>query len=364
MNKLVFFILIVLLFPTLGADVISINSGGSNELVINPDTYIEGFFSCIPYTCSVLGYGCGTWSDGCGGTLDCGTCASGYTCTSGVCIAKGGGGGGGGGGGELPPNYVLITPAMINLSLTYNPEISTSQRVVQKIHIQNVGYPSLTFSVTTSNLTGMVFPQSNSVTVNTDQTAELIVDIVSPLQDGNFLGNIILESNTTGKRNIPVFIHVTSNPFWFDSNIVVLNKDYLVEQGDKLETQVTLIPMGDPTRLDVTLNYVIKDYKNKIYLTQKETLLVEKQMNFKRDFDTGILPIGKYIVGLELVYPGGIAPSSAHFEVIEKVPLSFFGKVIYFLIIMILLVLIIIIALLIRRFAKQRKAQRISFRQK
>ncbi len=34
------------------ADVTSINSGGGEDVVINPDTYIEGFFSCVPYTCS------------------------------------------------------------------------------------------------------------------------------------------------------------------------------------------------------------------------------------------------------------------------------------------------------------------------
>ncbi|MGC9309166.1 MAG: hypothetical protein ACP5D2_00535, partial [Candidatus Nanoarchaeia archaeon] len=41
---------------------------------------------CTPETCSSLEKECGTWSDGCGGTLDCGTCSSGYNCSNGVCI--------------------------------------------------------------------------------------------------------------------------------------------------------------------------------------------------------------------------------------------------------------------------------------
>lgn len=40
---------------------------------------------CTPDTCSSLGYNCGTWSDGCAGTLNCGACSSGYYCNSGVC---------------------------------------------------------------------------------------------------------------------------------------------------------------------------------------------------------------------------------------------------------------------------------------
>jgi hypothetical protein len=139
----------------------------------------------------------------------------------------------------------------------------------------------------------------------------------------------------------------------FDSNIIVLNDNYLVPQGDKLRTSVTLIPLGDKERMDVTLNYIIKDYEGHIYLTRSETVLIENQVNFKRNFDTGILPLGQYIVGLELIYPNGVAPSSAHFEVTQGRQNTFFGKVVFFLINLILIVLILIIILIVWRIIKQ-----------
>jgi len=40
---------------------------------------------CSPKTCSALGYNCGTVGDGCGGTLNCGTCAAGMACKDGAC---------------------------------------------------------------------------------------------------------------------------------------------------------------------------------------------------------------------------------------------------------------------------------------
>jgi len=44
---------------------------------------------CTPKTCSELGKQCGGWDNGCGGTLNCGTCASGQTCDStGQCVAS------------------------------------------------------------------------------------------------------------------------------------------------------------------------------------------------------------------------------------------------------------------------------------
>ncbi|OGZ29244.1 MAG: hypothetical protein A2562_04295, partial [Candidatus Nealsonbacteria bacterium RIFOXYD1_FULL_39_11] len=42
--------------------------------------------ACIPSTCLSLGKNCGTVSDGCGGTLSCGTCQTDYTCSSNVCV--------------------------------------------------------------------------------------------------------------------------------------------------------------------------------------------------------------------------------------------------------------------------------------
>ena len=39
--------------------------------------------ACVPMTCSQLGYNCGTSDDGCGGTLQCGTCTPPSTCSGG-----------------------------------------------------------------------------------------------------------------------------------------------------------------------------------------------------------------------------------------------------------------------------------------
>jgi hypothetical protein len=38
---------------------------------------------CNPATCTMLGYTCGMWPDGCNSTIDCGTCASNLTCGGG-----------------------------------------------------------------------------------------------------------------------------------------------------------------------------------------------------------------------------------------------------------------------------------------
>ena len=42
--------------------------------------------TCVLKTCAGLGKNCGTVSDGCGGTLNCGNCAANQTCTANVCV--------------------------------------------------------------------------------------------------------------------------------------------------------------------------------------------------------------------------------------------------------------------------------------
>lgn len=353
-KKSVIFFLVVFLLAFAKADIISLNSGGDNTIVINPDSYVEGFFSgegvgiCVPYTCAGLGYTCGTFSDGCGGTITCGAlgglCASGYTCIGGTCFEEeggdeGGDAGGDTGGGETEPSVVNIsvTPSMINLTLlngTYKQE---------NIKITNLGTSSQVIHLTKVDPDSIVSFDSDSFTIDGGDSITIHITFLAPIIPGIYTATI-----RANGEEVVVNLNSKEKLLLFDSNIVVLNRDYLVSQGNQLKTKVELVPMGDKERLDVTLNYVIKDYTGKVYLTQSETVLVEERMDFKRNFGTGRLPLGNFIVGLELVYPGGVAPSSAHFEVVERSIEDTIGYILFFLVIGILLVVILIIFLLIR----------------
>jgi hypothetical protein len=50
------------------------------------DSEDTGCTVCVPDTCPELGYECGIWDDGCGGSLDCGNCQQGYECQQGACV--------------------------------------------------------------------------------------------------------------------------------------------------------------------------------------------------------------------------------------------------------------------------------------
>lgn len=351
MKIIIIFFLALLIFPLVNADILSINSGGSTNIVINPDTYIEGFFGCVPTTCAKLGYNCNSWNDGCAKTLNCGSCGAGFTCTSGLCTAvppvtpPGGGGPGGGGPGAVTPTCnIVAVPSNINFDL----KVETNKP--QIIKVTNNGKTKVTINpVQTQNKDEyhLIFaPESFSL--ESGETKNLEVTFVALNKTGIFTGKIKI-----GCAEILSALNVKTVLLLFDSNIIVLNRDYKVSQGSELKTKVNLIPMGDKERLDVTLNYVIKNYAGKVYLTQSETVLVENAMDFKRNFGTGMLPLGDYIVGLELVYPGGTAPSSAHFEVVPRSIEDIFGLILFCLVVGILIIAILIIILLIKRRRKK-----------
>ena len=342
------FLLIFLILPFVNADVISLNSGGSEDLVINPDTYVEGFFGCVPTTCSKLGYECDSWGDGCAKTLNCGSCASGFSCSSGSCVADvvtPPGDTGGGGGAAPSEDEIFVSPSSINVNLAIN----TNKR--QMISVENLKSVPITVSISQTDLNNMIIIENTSLSLAAGETKSIGVIFVALNDTGIFTGTIKI-----GGVTVPVSLNIKTKLLLFDSNIVVLNRNYQVSQESDLRTRVTLIPMGDEERLDVLLNYVIKDYSGKIYLTQSESVLVEKKMNLRKNFGTGSLPLGTYIVGLELVYPGGVAPSSAHFEVVETTATDFLGIVVFILLLFILVVLISMIALIIIRKRKQAQA--------
>ena len=72
--------------------------------------------ACVPKTCASLNYNCGAAGDSCGGTLDCGLCAGGKTCSANVCVATGPGGGSSSGGGSTTTTTITTVAKTGNSS--------------------------------------------------------------------------------------------------------------------------------------------------------------------------------------------------------------------------------------------------------
>lgn len=339
-------VLTLILLPNINADVISLNSGGTGNIILNPDQFLEGFFFG-EHPGAYCGDGtCDTSEDCTSCNADC-ACGSGYTCTAGTCVADvAPPSGPRGGTGTITVPGLIVVPS----SFTINLAINTNKDEI--ITVTNTGASARNITISHSDLDDNIIIDTTSFLLGAGELKVIDVTFVATSQTGVITGSI-----NVGEINVGVSLNVRTVLLLFDSNIVVLNEDYKVPQKEDLRTQVTLIPMGEKERMDITLNYEIKDYQGKVYLTKSETLLIEEQVEFNRNFDTGSLPLGKYVIALELIYPNGVAPSSAHFEVTESLPTNVFAMIVMFLIILILIILIVIILLLIKKRRDKNKAQ-------
>ncbi|MGA2129992.1 MAG: hypothetical protein ABSG05_00025 [Candidatus Pacearchaeota archaeon] len=309
------FLIIIFYSQQIRADVISINAGGDNNTAVTPSNYIENFFSGIEN-------------------------AVGITPPPPPPPPPPGGGGGG-----APPANISLNPSEFNINLAVN---TTTERTIT---VTNTGTTPVTVFAS-SNLPDHIILNPTNLTIAVGQSATVKATFVASSKPGIYTGII-----TIGGMPVLVSINVKTTFLLFDSNIVVLNPNYQVQQGDQLLTQVTLIPLGSQENTDVTLVFTIRDYNSKIFLTKSETMMINKLTTIDRNFDTGTLPPGKYVVGLQLTYGTSVAPSSAHFEVTKKKS-TIVSTIILYLILLILLIMILILIILIwRRIKKMREEE-------
>ena len=128
------------------------------------------------------------------------------------------------------------------------------------------------------------------------------------------------ENINLGEQNKTTNSSIIEKNSLFDI-LVTIPQDYqTVEAGKELLTSIKLINLGSSGRIDVILNFEIKDSAGNLLLTKKETVAVETQANFIRTFT---LPsdakLGKYSVHVTLIYADGKeAAAESSFEIVKK----------------------------------------------
>lgn len=130
------------------------------------------------------------------------------------------------------------------------------------------------------------------------------------------VGKVIFKYADQEVAEVPVIISVKSENFLFDSAIVISQEFKKISAGKTLRTNINLKQVIEGSeKVDVVATYVIQDYEGNEYLKDSETFYVEGEKSYTKEFDTTELPDGKYIVGVEIVYPGAFATSTAQFSV-------------------------------------------------
>lgn len=255
-----------------------------------------------------------------------------------VAPSTGGSSGGGseGGGGIAKIKELIEEPEFEVDETDFNIRLVLGDVKTREFKIKNLVSKNYSVNIGLEGLDGIVVIQ-NSAELQGFGEETVKFKIISP--DGLDIktGKIVLTSKDF-KKEILMTINPQSKETLFDVSVDLIEDS--LKKDEKLKATLYLLPVGEKG-VDVSVKYLIKDYKGKVYYEYSKTFYVDKEISFTEEFKTNQLNYEDYILGVEMTYLGGFASASKHFEITEDKVLNL-DKNIIILIIIIFTILCII----------------------
>ena len=247
-------------------------------------------------------------------------------------------GGGGGGGGIVPVfsdvEFVSVEPEVLDLNIVLGRIESGS------IFVENLEDIAKIFEIEVSTISSLISFETTSLEIAPGEIAEFKFRVTAPEAPGIYTGKISIISGSV-KKEMLVIIKVKTEKSLFDIIVTIPDSMKTLRLSEVLLAQIDLIQMGIKEKMDVTLNYVIKDFEGRIYLIESETIAVINQKVIEKEFRTNELLPGDYVLGAEIIYPGGVAVASSQFRIKEG--LSFDKQRIFLLVVLVSLVVLFVV---------------------
>lgn len=229
---------------------------------------------------------------------------------------------------------LTITPKILNIPAIINKVTN------EKIKLYNDGNLSINISISVEELEDILIIKKNDKSFKLEPGERKTIEfkIAAPAEPGIYAGKIIINN-----QEVLVNLNVNSKELLFDAKIAIPNDLKIINKGEKLISKINLIPMSE-ARLDVTIKYTIKDFSGKTFLSESETIKIDNQITFTKEFETKNLPAGDYILGLEVFYEDKTATTSVNFKVIGE---GLFSLTNYSLILLLIGIILLILIILI-----------------
>ena len=273
----------------------------------------------------------------CNGAETCSTCSA----DCGACAGTGSGSSGGGGGGAVF-NFIVIGDE-------FNMKIVSGESETNEAIIKNTGTKSITISVDVTDIGKYISFNMDSITIAPGKSASLVFTVNAP-EPGIYTGKIILKYQGI-TREVFIAVNVISEGVLFDTAIILSELYRIVGAGQRLPAIIEIAEIGGKTKVDVTINYLIKDFDGETRFTETETFFVFGMKKYNKIFYTNGLEPGNYVLGIEVIYPGGFATSSTPFTV--STDENLFRTWVIFGILFMTVVFIILLIIFIRRHDEQ-----------
>jgi len=289
-------------------------------------------------------------NDFCAVEEDCSTCAA----DCGVCTPPPppGGDGDGTSGGTGGGGQTLIADFSIDRSLI-EIQLNQGQAKREEITMSNTGGTSLGFNLNVLELEEFVTLSEESFTLFSGEVRIVYVNFVvgEDVDFGVHTGSIDVSANGITKT-VNILLEILEKEALFDLSSKL--KDDTLTKAQQIEAIITITDISGLGKVDVLLEYFIKDFSDNEIKLFEETIEIDGSLEIEREFSIpDILDVGEYVFYVRLTQEDNVAVSSQPFILKEKI--FFYGNLGAVLVFLILLCLVLFFLFKKRKRRKKRK---------
>lgn len=232
--------------------------------------------------------------------------------------AGGGGGGESGGGGGIQTVLDFTTDKK-----TIKVVLKQGQTTEETLSIKNTGTAVLDVTTYLQALKEFIISPSlgeikTILNPNEEQLLNLVFRAEENLKPDVYTGGIKIKGGALEKI-INTIIEVESAKPLFDVDVEVLPQYKSIFPGEDVFIDVSLFNVRGFGRVDVVLEYSIKDFEGNIIAKEEETVAIETQATFTRElFVPSDIGPGTYVASVKVTFENSVGISSDLFEVKAK----------------------------------------------
>ncbi len=225
--------------------------------------------------------------------------------------------GGGGGGSSADTKKKSYDFSVDQILIKVSSKVGETYK--QAFKISNPNDISMTFEVS-DNLNDFLFiSESNfEIPAKSERIIYFTFVATSETEPDVYTGKVLVKSQYSSKE-IPVIYEVNSKRVLFDVSVNIPAKYRNLNRGDDLFFQVNLLNLGEIGKVDVLLEYAIKDLEDKLIMKSSDSVAVETRASFSKEI---VLPInikdGDYVIFVVAKYGDSVSTSSNLFSVGKK----------------------------------------------
>lgn len=239
--------------------------------------------------------------------------------TSSGTASGGAGAAGGGGGGTSSAVSTNFNIDKVNLKVL----LRQGESKKETLSIKNTGTTIFDVSADlTEIMEFLASPQDSEYTVRLNPNEEKIIELVFKALENKkpdiYPAKITFKSPSTEKEIDAIFEVDSAQPL-FDVDVAVLAGSKRIFPGQEVILEVNLFNVRGFGRVDVTVDYSVKDLQGNSIVSEHETVAVETQAKFTRSLSvpTDLKP-GTYVAVAKVTYADSVGTGSDLFEVQAK----------------------------------------------